>query len=40
MHRNNLGIEGECSWGAVDKDPHYVTTSNESETNNIEEVTA
>jgi cathepsin X len=25
MHRNNLAIEDDCSWGAVDKNPHYVT---------------
>ena len=22
MHRNNLGIELECSWAAVGKEPH------------------
>jgi hypothetical protein len=24
MHRNNLAIETDCSWGAVDKNPHFV----------------
>jgi cathepsin X len=24
MHRNNLALELDCSWGTVDKDPHVV----------------
>jgi hypothetical protein len=24
MHRNNLGIELECSWAVVDKEPHII----------------
>jgi cathepsin X len=29
MHRNNLAIETDCSWGAVEKAPHIVTVSQE-----------
>lgn len=25
MHRNNLAIETDCSWGAVESNPHIVT---------------
>lgn len=24
MHRNNLGIETDCTWGVVEKEPHIV----------------
>ena len=39
MHRDNLGIERDCSWGAVDKQPHYVSTE-ESKTIETETLVA
>jgi hypothetical protein len=31
MHRNNLAIETDCTWGAVEKAPHIVTVTSEKE---------
>lgn len=31
MHRNNLALEDDCSWGVVDKEPHYVTVKAEED---------
>jgi len=36
MHRNNLFIEDDCSWGAVEKEPHYVTAESASNLEIIE----
>ena len=41
MHRNNLAIERDCSWGVAEKDPHYVVTEEPAaESENIEILTA
>lgn len=32
MHRNNLAIETDCSWGAVDKNPHFVDIEEKKDT--------
>jgi cathepsin X len=32
MHRNNLAIETDCSWGAVDKNPHFVDIEQRKDT--------
>jgi hypothetical protein len=29
MHRNNLAIEKDCTWGAVEKNPTIVTVNAE-----------
>ena len=39
MHRNNLAIEKDCTWGAVEKDPHIVTVTAEEKVD-IEELLA
>jgi C1A family cysteine protease len=30
MHKHNLGIEKDCSWGSVDSQPHWVDISSEN----------
>jgi hypothetical protein len=38
MHRNNLAIENDCSWGVPEKDPHYATASPAPEKSAIEQL--
>lgn len=37
MHRNNLALETDCSWGVVEAQPHYV---NNEKKENIEVIEA
>ena len=29
MHKHNLGIEKDCTWGTVDDQPHWVNINEE-----------
>ncbi len=40
MHRNNLAIERDCSWGVPEKEPHYVTATPAPEKSVIEQLLA
>lgn len=31
MHRNNLGIENDCTWGVPEKEPTIVVINSEEE---------
>ena len=37
MHRNNLAIEAQCSWGTVEKEPHIVSINQEIENETVEQ---
>ena len=35
MHNHNLGIELDCSWGAVEAEPHWVNIKEQTEVADI-----
>ena len=37
MHRNNLAIESQCSWGAVEKEPTVINLHEEPKIENSEQ---
>ncbi len=38
MHKHNLGIEKDCSWGSVDSQPHWVDISNENKESIVSDI--